>query len=99
VGFPTRDRPQLVVAFHVLEEYGGSAMLHLDDEGGDHSVFLSLDLIALIEFPLIALKRRMETELGEDTTDETAELDAGTKPRRPCPNTKDEDLPSENSLS
>jgi hypothetical protein len=46
-------------------EHSGSTMLHLDDESGDHSVFLSLDLIARIEFPLLAFKKGMEEQEAE----------------------------------
>ena len=48
--------------FDIGMEHTGSMMLHLDDEGGDHSVFLSLDLISRIEFPLVALKRGLESQ-------------------------------------
>lgn len=37
-----------------------SAMLHLDDKHGEHSVFLSTNLISLMELPLIILKRGLE---------------------------------------
>lgn len=57
-------------------EHAGSTMLHLDDEGGDHSVFLSLDLISLLEFPLLSLKKSMEAHLGENTLGEAAEVAA-----------------------
>jgi hypothetical protein len=57
----------------------GSTMLHLDDEGGEHSVFLSLDLIALLEFPLLALKKGVEEHLGEDALGEAAEVAADDK--------------------
>ena len=47
-------------------EHSGSMMLHLDDGGGDHSVFLSLDQISRIEFPLVALRRGLEKQQDED---------------------------------
>jgi hypothetical protein len=53
--------------FDLGVESAGSTMLHLDDEGGDYSVFLSLDLISLLEFPLLALKKGMEAHLEEDS--------------------------------
>lgn len=65
--------------FDLGMENAGSTMLHLDDEGGDHSVFLSLDLVALIEFPLLALKKGMEAQLEEDAVAGAAESDAGLK--------------------
>lgn len=46
-------------------EDSGLTMLHLDDEYGDHSVFLSLILISLIEFPLLSLKKGMEKQMEE----------------------------------
>jgi len=60
-------------------EHVGSTMLHLDDEGGDHSVFLSLDLISLLELPLLAVKKGMEEHLREDTLGEAAEIAADAK--------------------
>ena len=57
--------------FDIGMEYTGSTMLHLDDEGGDHSVFLSLDLMSRLEFPLLVLKKGMENQQDED-----AECDA-----------------------
>jgi len=48
----------------------GSTMLHLDDEAGDHSVFLSLDLISRLEFPLLALKKGMEEQQDEYAADD-----------------------------
>lgn len=48
--------------FDIGIENSGSMMLHLDDRDGDHSVFLSLDLISRLEFPLLALKRGMENQ-------------------------------------
>jgi transcriptional regulator with XRE-family HTH domain len=38
------------------------SMLHLDDEFGDHSVFLSFGQIACIEFPLSGLKQGLEDQ-------------------------------------
>jgi transcriptional regulator with XRE-family HTH domain len=63
--------------FDVGMEHTGSTMLHLDDEGGDHSVFLSLDLISRLELPLLALKRGME-----DREDEYARDDASGTPAK-----------------
>lgn len=57
--------------FDLGVEHTDSVMLHLDDEGGDHSVFLSLGLIARLEFPLIALKQGLESE-QEDFADDDA---------------------------
>ena len=62
--------------FDLGTENVGSTMLHLDDKDGEHSVFLSLDLISLIEFPLLALKKGMEEQLGEDTIGEAAKVAA-----------------------
>lgn len=55
--------------FDIDAEQMGSKMLHLDDEGGDHSVFLSLDLISLLEFPLLWLKKGLEQEIEELSDD------------------------------
>ncbi len=53
-------------------ECSHSKMLHLNDEGGDHSVFLSLDLISRLELPLLLLKKGMEDQL-EDYAEEGAD--------------------------
>ncbi len=67
-------------------ECAGSTMLHLDDEGGDHSVFLSLELVARLEFPLLALKKGMEDQQGDysdDDTDDVAAENTKSPERRP----------------
>jgi hypothetical protein len=57
------------VDFDIGVDHVGSTMLHLDDEGGDHSIFLSLDFIARLEFPLLALKRGIENQQTDDADD------------------------------
>lgn len=56
--------------FDIGVENTGSTMLHLDDEGGDHSIFLSLDLVARLEFPLLALKKGMEDQQDDYADDD-----------------------------
>jgi hypothetical protein len=56
--------------FDIGMEHAGSTMLRLDDEGGDHSVFLSLELIARLEFPLLALKKGMEDQQSDYSDDD-----------------------------
>jgi len=72
--------------FDIGMEHTGSTMLHLDDEGGDHSVFLSLDLISRLEFPLLALRKGMENQqddyANDDATDIAAETKSTKSPRR-----------------
>ena len=41
-------------------------MLHLDEEAGDHSVSLSLDLISRLEFPLLASRKAMKNQRNDD---------------------------------
>ncbi|BBU62910.1 hypothetical protein MSC49_28450 [Methylosinus sp. C49] len=65
--------------FDLGVEHTGSKMLHLDDEGGDHSVFLSLDLISLLEFPLLELKKGLEQEIDELNDDDEPVDGAGEK--------------------
>lgn len=67
--------------FEIGIENTGSAMLHLDDEGGDHSVFLSLDLILRVEFPLLALKKGIEDQQDEDTSAVVVEPKKAKSPR------------------
>lgn len=52
-----------------------SAMLHLDDKHGDHSVFISTGLVSLMEFPLIILKRGLEALDSELSNDEVDNID------------------------
>lgn len=52
-----------------------SAMLHLDDKHGDHSVFISTVLVSLMEFPLIILKRGLEALDSELSNDEVDNID------------------------
>ena len=69
--------------FDIGVDNTGSNMLHLDDEGGDHSVFLSLDLIVRVEFPLLALKKGIKDQEDEDAHDIGAEPKKTTHARRP----------------
>lgn len=50
-------------------ELGQSAMLHFDDKNGDHDVLISAGLVALMEFPLILLKRGLEELDAEYSSD------------------------------
>ncbi|SFY44940.1 DNA-binding transcriptional regulator, XRE-family HTH domain [Paracoccus pantotrophus] len=52
-----------------------SAMLHLDDKHGDHSVFISASLVSLMEFPLIILKRGLEALDADLSNDEVDNID------------------------
>ncbi|WEF23654.1 helix-turn-helix transcriptional regulator [Paracoccus sp. S3-43] len=52
-----------------------SAMLHLDDKHGDHSVFISTGLVSLMELPLIILKRGLEALDSELSNDEVDNID------------------------
>lgn len=51
-----------------------SAMLHLDDKHGDHSVFISTGLLSLMELPLIILKRGLEALDSELSNDEVGNI-------------------------
>jgi len=57
--------------FEIGVEHANSTMLHLDDQDGDHSVFLSLDLISRLEFPLLALKKGLENQQNDYANDDT----------------------------
>ena len=57
-------------------EHTGSTMLHLDDEGGDHSVFLSLELISRLEFPLLVLKKGVENQQDDCADDDPVDITA-----------------------
>lgn len=73
--------------FELGVEHTRSKMLHLDDRNGDHSVFLSLDLIALLEFPLLQLKEGLEQEIeelndGDQTIGAAGKKGAAAKPSK-----------------
>lgn len=72
--------------FELGMECTRSTMLHLDDECGDHSVFLSLDLISRIEMPRLVLKKGLEEELKEHMVREadvrTAGVSDGSKTKK-----------------
>lgn len=56
-------------------ELDDSAMLHFDDKHGDHSVFISIGLVSLVEFPLIILKRGLEKLDADLSNDEADSID------------------------
>ena len=74
--------------FDLGEEHTGSIMLHLDDEGGDHSIFLSLDLLSRLEFPLLALRKGLEDQQNDHADDDANDIatestkSPGTRPKQ-----------------
>jgi transcriptional regulator with XRE-family HTH domain len=68
--------------FDIGIEDSGSMMLHLDDEDGDHSVFLSLDLISRLEFPLLALKKGMQDQQGDNANNDASGITREAKDTR-----------------
>lgn len=62
----SKQLADIMFYFDIGIDSTGSKMLHLDDNDGDHSVFVSLDLISRLEVPLIALKKGLEKQAAED---------------------------------
>lgn len=62
----TRQLADAMFHFDLGAEYLDIEMLHLDDNDGDRPVFLPLNQISLLEFPLIALSEGMKRQTAED---------------------------------
>ena len=62
----------LIFQIDLDAELSGCPMLHLDDNYGDHSVFISAGFVSLMELPLIILKRGLgvlDAEFSNDAGD------------------------------
>lgn len=56
---------EILSDFDIGANDGDSIMLHLDDNYGERSLFLSLDLIGCLEIPLLLLKKGLEDQFRE----------------------------------